>query len=260
MQIITEADVLATYNRKDPTSEELVADYREYQDYTQEHPDEGPTLISRALDMPLGRIKEWHNGVQPDGYRAISFLDENGWFDAMPASTTNSINRLIAWLLASGCVQTQGFRPRFTLHDSEDIYRLSSGLRNLGLKHDVQHREGRPDEVTIPEWSSVAGRAFAAAGVPIGNDHYQVDTLPGYLNYATTTMRRVFIEIFLLTRAGEAPEPWATKIELRPTRPATYIDDFETLCRQEGGRSHVERAGRDIFFSPVALERITEES
>ncbi|MFC6953797.1 hypothetical protein [Halorubellus litoreus] len=260
MQILTEADVLATYNRKDPTAEELVDDYREYQNYSDEHPQEGPTLVSRALDMPHGRIKEWHNGVQPDGYRAISFLEQNGWFDKIPASTTNSLNRLIAWLLASGCVKSRGFQPRFTLHDSNDIYRLSSGLRNLGLKHDIQHREGRPDEVTIPEQSSVAGRAFVAAGVPRGTDHYQVDRLPEYLNYATTAMRRKFIESYLLTRAAEAPEPWATRIELRSTRPASYIDDFETLCRQEAGRSHVERAGCSVFLSPVALERITGDS
>ncbi|NHN41232.1 hypothetical protein G9C85_06220 [Halorubellus sp. JP-L1] len=259
MQLLHELDFISTYDRTNPSAQTLVDDYREYQDYRTEHPDESPYQISKALDQPRSRLREWVNGSKPDAVTALDEMHERGWMADMPSPETRALNHLAARAIAAGYVVANDYAPAFT-DKKEDRAEIQAHLDTLGFESRIQDYDSTGTEIRPGGNAQLLGRALVAAGVPRGRDETQLLDLPEYLNFATTSMRRDFLGVWLLTRSVELENdgPWAVRVELKQSRAASFIGDLAALFEAEAGRSTVERAGRHIYLTPTAMNRLVE--
>lgn len=260
MQLISEDDVVATYDRSDPTAAELVADYREFEEYYDEHPDESAYKISQALDQPRSRLREWVDGARPDALHALDEMRDRGWLSDMPSPETRALNQLVARVLTAGYVVRTEYTPAFMLHDDETLPALAGLFDTLGFEHTlVDEDDHRPEEVRVKGNAQLLGRALVAAGGARGRDRTNVIEAPSYLNYATTDMRREFLWVWILERGAEVEgDDWELAVELHANRAASFVDDMATLFGQEAGASQVERVGRVIYLTETGVARIVD--
>ena len=72
-------------------------------------------------------------------------------------------------------------------------------------------------------------------------------------------MRRDFLAVWLLTSSIELEDdsPWAVRVELKQSRAASFVGDVAELFSAEAGRTQIERVGRQVNLTPLAMSRLT---
>jgi len=258
MQLLHEPAIISTYDRTNPTAETLVDDYRDYQQYREQHPEESPYQMSDALDQPRSRLREWESGSKPDAITALQEMRDRGWLTDMPSRETRALNHLVARGIAVGYVTAHDYSAAFTDKD-DDRGQIQAHLNTLGFESRIQNYDSKGAEISPNGNAQLLGRALVAAGVPRGRDETALLSLPDYLNHATTSMRRDFLAVWLPTSSIELEDdsPWAVRVELKQSRAASFLGHMAELFSAEAGRTQVERVGRQICLTPLAMSGLT---
>ncbi|WP_336135550.1 hypothetical protein [Natronomonas amylolytica] len=181
---------------------DCVQDYERVQRAAAEHPNKGSQALSSVVELPRSRIRPWLDGAQPDCYRGLQTALNRGWIlDSWSSDAARTLNRLAAWLLASGSVSHQTRVPDFVVETSAQEDRLLGYFETFDLRPRVVTRDGKPDEWIPRSDASILGRVLQT-WTGLDGDKTSLDTrFPEYLQYAPVGIARGFAETYVSLRA-----------------------------------------------------------
>jgi hypothetical protein len=181
---------------------DCIEDYERVQRAAAEHPNKGSQALSSVVDLPRSRIRPWLDGAQPDCYRGLQTALDRGWIlDGWSSEEARALNRLAAWLLASGSVADSQWAVSFVVDSPAVGERLVECFETFDLRVRIVDREGKPPEYLPREDASVLGRVLHT-WTDVGGDKSPLETrFPRYLEYAPVGIARQFAEIYVSLRA-----------------------------------------------------------
>ncbi|WP_416840407.1 hypothetical protein [Haloferax sp. DFSO52] len=245
--MLQEAGLARTYSHPSyPDPYNVVIDYERVRNYHLSHPDQGSTVVARALDLPRARIRPWLNGSKPDPVRAIETAQRLGWFDATHENKFGvAFNRLIAASLSGGSI-SRSFEPRFVADTDvvDEGVRESLTTLAVGVREVNPNEANRPVELTPDSDRMLLGRVLTAIGVPLGSKTSgSVRALPSYLDNAQPSVRNDFVEIYLANRGVEFDGKDTVRI----------IEDRETQYRVQLANLLQEVIGKPVWVTEQGI-------
>ncbi|OKY77520.1 MAG: Inactivated LAGLIDADG family endonuclease and N-terminal HTH domain [Candidatus Methanohalarchaeum thermophilum] len=159
---------------------ELAETYKRYQDpistlkkykKSQEMDKLSSYKISRELDLPRERVRQWKNGSKPKFIKSIEVAEENNWINLSYRSKNfKTLNRLVSWIFSAGSIAKKTYNPIFTIkhHQKNTFIKL---MDTLGLQYKFirEEKSDKATEARIKKNSSLIGRILWKLGAPRGN-------------------------------------------------------------------------------------------
>ncbi|AXG08644.1 hypothetical protein [Haloplanus rubicundus] len=256
---LTEQSLARTYQSSYDDAYESILDYRRVQSYRQTHPDASNYHVSKALELPRGRVRAWMDGAKPDALSAVKRAEELDWFDADATDPSDPLLgafvRLLAGIYAGGSIRTSGWTPHWTSDGPIDEIRRS--LRTLGIEyrrihiHDSQ----RATELVPSSDGSLLGRSLFVLGAPIEDKNKSsVDQLPEYLFELPHLIQRTFVYIYLTYRQSGNQRT----ISIQENRSKSYHNSLADLITEVVTDSNSVTVGENgIYVSASAREELS---
>jgi len=275
--IISPYALASTYSRNGQLEAwARVQEYRRVQDYCADHPEDGSTAVTTALELPRGRLRPWVDGdSKPDPVRAIDTARELGWLDVdVDTDVGRAWTRLVAWIYSGGSLAAESYQPRFYARTDEnerfvktEMDVLATALEDLGLSYRVIQRtekapeemygDERINEIVVRDHAILFGRCLAAAGAHVGPKTQDTpEGLPSWLLEATPETRAAWCRVYLLNRGTfrEHEPAWALKEE----RADSYHDDVERLFTNLTHPELVSRSGHSLHLHSRVLDMLLD--
>lgn len=212
---------------------ECVQDYRRVQRYSAEHPRKGSQAVSTALNLPRERIRGWvDSDTRPDCVHAIETAERNGWLiDTWDSPEATALNRLSAWLLSSGSISRDPYRPRWIADGYAADLRETARDANIPLREE-EPRGDRPPEWVPDEDSVVLGRLLHLWTGLEGDKSQQQTRFPRYLRHAPTWVARDFLQVYVRHRAHERRDTEGYRIQVNEHRSDEYRGELVKQLRR----------------------------
>lgn len=211
---------------------ECIQDYERVQRYHAEHPNKGSQAVSTALDLPRSRIRPWLNGSQPDCYRGLQTALTNDWIIDDWHDTARGLNRLAAWLLASGSIN-ETWVPLFIAEDDAVIERLRAATHTAGVAlSSTREDDGRPLEWRPRRDASVLGRVLHTWTGIRGDKSPGVMQFPQYPQFVRQDVARAFAETYVSLRAVARDDTADARLQIQEDRSKRYRESLVELLQR----------------------------
>ena len=235
----------------------LVEDYFSVLDHQAQHPEQGSTAVSNALELPRSRVRSWLDGAVPDPVRGIQRAEARGWLNAgIRSQRFRGLNVLVAWVFSGGSIGGQWFVPRFAVDGTDEEARIDRAFEAVGVDYDFVRSTSahRATEYRPVEDGAVLGRVLSVLGAPVGPKNARsAIALPAYLESATDTVRREFAATYLANRGQRSAR--RSTVTFREDRSAGYLGSLAGLFRAVTDE-RVTVSGKNVIVSAAAARRI----
>ena len=227
-------ELARTYNTPGYTDPwECVQDYQRVKRYCADHPQQKSQAVSSALNLPRERIRAWvDSDGKPDAYRGLQTALDNDWIiDDWQSETARALNRLAAWILASGSVNSN-WVAAFVAED-EDVKRLREIADSAGISlRQTRNEEGRPTEWIPRKNASVLGRVLHTWTGVEGDKSKHETQFPRYLRFSRQDVAREFAQIYVRLRAVKREDTTDKRIQLVEKRTDRYRESLVNLLKR----------------------------
>lgn len=183
--------------------------FERVQRYAAAHPQQGSYAVSKALELPRGRIRSWVDGESmPDCYRGLQTALSNGWIeDSWADEAIRALNCLAAWILSSGAINVQ-WVPTFVADTDDERAALHhyASRAGVGLKRTRSSETDRPPEWRPTTDGTVLGRViYTWTGIKGSKNPESVD-FPPYLETAPDHVVLAFLKVYVQQRGSPRPD------------------------------------------------------
>ncbi|WP_331233292.1 hypothetical protein [Natronorarus salvus] len=223
-------------------------DRRSLVEFVSENPDvdldslDGLSTISVTDgDADPGEVLETVRAIASAGLLPLTYDDDR----------FEGLNRLVAWLLSAGHVESSSHVPYFEIHHGMDYERLDRAFVRIGHGYERAEATSNGSSVVRPrEAASALGRVFLTLGVPEG-PHSSARRLPPYLERCPPPLRTTFAHVYLNNRGREREGA----IEVVEEGPEDYRRALAALFG-EVCDAPVSVVDDRIVLSPIAVGRL----
>lgn len=239
---------------------ELVEDYFTLVEFAAENPDVTPYKTAQLLGLSVDRTRNWYEGAKPSAVKALEVVDALGW-DETPwdSPTGRAFNIFAAAIYGSGTLGND-FHPAIMLTDDVDdegqvaleaVVRTLVGSVEIALKDD----ENRPPVLKPGDHGPILGRALYVLGVPKGPKTAPGYSLPEYLDHVSESLRREFVEVYVLLRAYH-PSANSRRMDIKEERSPEYLESLAALIADVTGEEPTVRTN-GIYLSVGLVDNLS---
>ncbi|OKY78284.1 MAG: Inactivated LAGLIDADG family endonuclease and N-terminal HTH domain [Candidatus Methanohalarchaeum thermophilum] len=229
MDPISEKDFMETYSRYDKPTD-ILKEYRE----TMNHQNKSSYKLSRELNIPRGRIREWKSGSKPDFIKGLEKARKLELVDiGFSSDRFREINKLVSWVFSGGSIN-KWYAPSFSIENKQKQKLFQEIAGELGFEYELI-RENKADKATearLKNHQSIIGRALVALGAPIGTQKTNGLTLPTYLKNkkCPIEIKKDFTGIYLINRGFHDRDNGM--IRFREKRSKEYLKELCNLFKE----------------------------
>lgn len=211
---------------------DCVQDYDRVQRAAADHPNKGSQALSTVVELPRSRIRPWLDGAQPDCYRGLQTALDRGWIlDGWSSDEARALNRLAAWLLASGSIDQTNRQASFVV-DTEAIgEQLVDLFATFDLRVRIVDRDGRPPEYIPREDATVLGRVLQTWTGLDGDKSALGTRFPEYLQFAPEGIARQFVKTYVSLRATVRKDRGG-RLQLQADRTERFRQELVALLKR----------------------------